>query len=303
MILFDKLQALGSDMYKYRMRYLFLLPALVLFTLFKFYPMYQAVVFSLSKYSFAGLRFAGLAHYQRLLADMDFGRALLNTFELALLNVAMGFWVPILLALLLHKVVFRNIFRTVYYIPHLFSWVVIGGIWMWLLSPNGAINSTLGLLGIKGVYWLTSAFWIKPVLVMTGIWHGMGYSALLYLASLQGIDPQIYEAARIEGATEYQQAVRITLPLIVPTIVVVFILNMIKTLQGFDQIFIMTGGGGLGGEVKRASDVVMTYAYSRGIGLGRLDYGSAISLVLFVIILILTLANMKMTRYNEGRRF
>lgn len=305
MVLSQRLQTLGAEIYKQRMRYLFLLPALTVFTLFKFYPMYRAIVFSVSKYSFAGIKFVGLTHYQRLLTDPDFGRALLNTFELALLSIVMGFWTPILLALLLHEVAFKNAFRTVYYIPHLFSWVVIGGIWLWLLSPNGLINSALGLVGIKGVYWLTSAFWIKPVLVVMGIWHGVGYSALLYLASLQSIDPQIYEAAKIDGATKLQQAMRITLPLITPTVVVVFILNMIKNLQSFDQIYIMSGGGsgGLGGEVKRASDVVMTYAYDKGIGLGRLDYASAISLVLFVIILILTLANMKMTKYDEGRRF
>lgn len=262
---------------KYSQLYLMIIPTLLYFAIFSIYPVFQGLYMSTQKPLFLGGGvYVGLQNYKDVLNDSLFWRALTNTLVLSAGMIALGVLVPFVVAIALHELPFerlRKTTQTVIYTPHLFSWVVVGGIWIQLLSPDGGlINELFKLVGINPVHFLADTHWIKPVLVFLSTWKGLGYNAVIYYAALSSLDPQLYEAATVDGATRWQKITKLTVPLLIPTVKVVFTLSAVGALRIFDQVFILRNPA-----TSRYIDVLMTYVYDLGMRQFKLGLSTAAS--------------------------
>jgi putative aldouronate transport system permease protein len=273
---------LGVRIVKMRWYYLFLLPAMVVMVLFHYKPMY-GIVIAFKDYQILdgilGSPWVGLAHFRRLFDSALFYRVLANTAIISCLRIVFGFPAPILLALLLNEVKsfrYKRVVQTISYLPHFISWVVLGGIIKEVLSPSrGAVNYIISLLGGKPIYFLAEPSWFRTVLIATGVWQGVGWGSIVYLAAISSIDVQQYEAAHIDGATRLQQARLITLPSIMPVVTVLFLLSLSSILNaGFDQVFNLYNS-----MVMSVGDIIDTYVYR--VGLLGFEYSFATAVGLF----------------------
>lgn len=257
-----------------------LLPGIVLFGLFCYGPLFGLLIafkeFSMSA-GVLGSPWCGLENFSRLFASLNFWNALWNTLFISVLRLTFGFIVPIVLALMLNEVRigwFRRSIQTLTYIPYFLSWVILGGIFMMLFAGNGPVNRLVVAAGGESIPFLSNGFWFIAVVIGTGIWQSAGYGAVIYLAALSGIDPTLYEAAVVDGASRFQQIRQITIPALMPTIVVLFILNLGQILNaGFDQIYNMYNP-----MVYDVSDILDTFILRRLI---ELDFGVATAAGLF----------------------
>lgn len=270
--------------------YLFLAPAMLVLGLFFFWPLAHAVYLSFTDYQLGGVgAWIGLQHYTRLWHDPLFWQATGQTF-LFLLGV-----VPplVALSLVLAVVVNRQVpgiraFRAAYYLPVVVSMVVVGIAWRWLYAEQGLLNGLLQALNLPAVGWLTSpdlAIW--SVMAVT-VWKGLGYYMVIYLAGLQTIPKELHEAAEIDGATSLQAHWAITVPLMRPSIALVAIISSISALKVFTEIFVMTGGGPL-----NRTQTLVYYLYDQGFTNGDFGYACALGVVLFLIVLAFSLANLR----------
>jgi putative aldouronate transport system permease protein len=273
-------QAFIADFAGYKKYYaltLMFLPVVVYFFVFKYIPMGGiAMAFKDYKISLGiwGSEWNGLENFVKLFATKTFARAVKNTLEISFLRIIFGFPVPIILALLLNEVThegYKKAVQTITYLPHFISWVVLAGLFEQLLSPsNGALNSILG----TNIYFLGDNEYFRGTLIVTGIWKGAGWSSILYLAAISGIDPSLYEAAKCDGATRLQCTRYITLPCIAATITVMLILEIGGILDaGFDQIFNLYNSA-----VYETADIIDTYVYRYGLGEMKYAMGTAIGL-------------------------
>jgi putative aldouronate transport system permease protein len=268
--------------------YLMILPILAYFAVFVYYPLYQGVLASFQEFNLLGARpYVGWENYQALWNDARFWQVVRNTLIIGFGILTLGFFPPIIVALALNELrlaLFKKFSQTVVYLPHLFSWVVVGGMWIYLLSPRGGlVNELLALVDAGPVRFLTNVTWARIMMIVLPIWKDMGYAAIIYLASITAINPTLYEAARIDGASRLQQAYQITLPLLAPTMKVVLMLNVLGLLRIFDQIYVMRNP-----VVQRKIDVLMTYVYDTGIQKYQVGYASAVSVLVLVATLALT---------------
>jgi len=270
--------------------FLMLFLGMAWYAVFEFYPMtkvYWAFT-NIGQVAPSKVRFIGLANFAQLFGLAQFRRAFWNTIYISFLKLAFEFPVPIIFALLLNEM--RNMaakrtIQTIIYVPHFLSWVVIGAIWYILLAPNSSPSAQLfEWLGMKPVYWWATDRYIRGLLVVTDIWKNAGYGTIVYLASISGIDPALYEAATIDGANRWRQAWHITLAGIRSVIVIMFILRIGKVLDIFKQVLILTTP-----IVRTPSDVLMTYAYRTGIQQMQTGYAMAVSVFTAVIGLSLVL--------------
>ncbi len=268
--------------------YVMMVPVLAYFAVFVYYPLYQGVLASFQEFNLLGDRpYVGWENYEAIRDDQRFWQVLRNTLLIGGGILVLGFFPPIIVALALNEVrlkLFKKFSQTIVYVPHLFSWVVIGGMWIYLLSPRGGlVNELLALIDAGPVRFLTNGTWARVMMIVLPIWKDMGYAAIIYLASITAISPSLYEAARIDGASRFQQAYQITLPLLAPTMKVVFMLNILGLLRIFDQIFVMRNP-----VVQRKIDVLMTYVYDMGILKYEVGYASAVSVLVLLGTLVLT---------------
>ena len=268
--------------------YLMILPILAYFAVFVYYPLYQGVLASFQEFKLLGARpYVGWENYQTVWGDPRFWQVVRNTLIIGFGILILGFFPPIVVALSLNELrlaLFKKLSQTVVYLPHLFSWVVIGGMWIYLLSPRGGlVNELLALIDVGPVRFLTNTTWARIMMIVLPIWKDMGYAAIIYLASITAINPTLYEAARIDGASRFQQAYQITLPMLAPTMKVVFMLNILGLLRIFDQIYVMRNP-----VVQRKVDVLMTFVYDMGIQKYEVGYASAVSVLVLVATLGLT---------------
>ncbi len=268
--------------------YVMMVPVLAYFAVFVYYPLYQGVLASFQEFNLLGDRpYVGWENYEAIRDDQRFWQVLRNTLLIGGGILVLGFFPPIIVALALNEVrlkLFKKFSQTIVYVPHLFSWVVIGGMWIYLLSPRGGlVNELLALIDAGPVRFLTNGTWARIMMIVLPIWKDMGYAAIIYLASITAISPSLYEAARIDGASRFQQAYQITLPLLAPTMKVVFMLNILGLLRIFDQIFVMRNP-----VVQRKIDVLMTYVYDMGILKYEVGYASAVSVLVLLGTLVLT---------------
>lgn len=267
---------------KYSQLYLMLLPTLAYFVVFSLYPVIQGLYISTQQVLLLGGGvFVGLENYRSILQDPMFWQATWNTLILGIGTIALGVLVPLIVSIALHELPFaplRKLTQTVIYTPHLFSWVVVGGIWIQVLSPDGGLaNELLKMLGGTPVHFLADTVWIRPVLVLLATWKSMGYNAVIYYAAISSLDPVLYEAATVDGATRWQKITKLTLPLLRPTVGVVFLLSTMSALRMFDQVFILRNLA-----TSRTIDVLMTYVYDRGMLEFNLGESTAASFLIVI---------------------
>lgn len=277
----------------------FLLPSLIGMLIFSVLPLIISGLISFTDWNglaaltapgFFQEHFIGLENYKKILSSAEFWKTLGNTAEYIILYIPLMLAASLLVATLLSQTR-RGIgfFRVVYYIPVLTSWVAASLIWKTVLSPQyGALNGILSISGIQGPGWLTDEKWAMPAIVLVSVWKDMGFFGLILLSGVVGINKTYYEAADLDGANGWVKFIRITLPLLTPSIFYVLIVGMINAFQLFPQIMIMTGGGPNG-----ATQVMVERIYNYGFRYYRMGYASAFSWILFAIIMVFTAIQMK----------
>ncbi len=287
---------------KYAALSLLLLPVIIYYIIFHYVPMY-GVIIAFKRYSFSkgifGSPWAGIENFQRMFQSYSFFEVFRNTIVISLYKLITGFPAPIIFAILLNELKnakFKKVVQTVSYLPHFLSWVVLGGMFMQLLSLGGPINLMLSKLGIEPIYFLGDTDYFRGVLVVTSLWKGVGWGSIIYLAALTGIDPQLYEAAKIDGAGKLKQILHVTLPALVPVITIMFIFNIGSIINDdFDQIFNLYNEA-----VYSVGDVISTYNYRVGLLNSEYSYSTAVGLFKNVIsITLILLTNFLSKKYNE----
>lgn len=279
--------------------YIFLIPIVLYYIIFKYLPM-LGVMIAFKDFRFAdgifGSSWIGFQHFARMFSNQDFYNIVKNTLLLNIYDVLFGFPVPIILAVMLNEIGsqhFRKITQSILYLPHFLSWVVLGGIILQICSPSsGVINSIISSLGGTPIYFMANAQWWIVVFVVSGIWQGAGWGTIIYLAAITGIDVQLYEAARIDGAGKFKQIWHITLPGIRGTIATMLILRMGSMMNiGFEKVYMLQNNA-----VRRVSEVISTYVYRLGIESAQFSYTTAIGLFQSVISLILVFTTNKIIK-------
>jgi len=266
---------------EYTTLYLFLLPALIAVFIFSYLPMAGLVIafqdFNIFK-GIGGSKFVGLEHFRHAFSDPFFLRALRNT--LFINSYKLLYWIPLplILALMineLHWLPFRRISQTILYVPHFLSWVIVGGVFTSLLTVNdGAVNKLLGMVGLGPYRFLTDGNWFRETLVWSSMWKEAGWGTIVYLAAITGVDPALFEAATLDGATKIKRIWYITIPSVANTIVIVLMLSLGNLLgNSFEQILVMYNS-----IVYDTADVIGTYTYRIGIGQMQYSYSSAIGM-------------------------
>ncbi|MBA2666353.1 MAG: sugar ABC transporter permease [Trueperaceae bacterium] len=272
---------------RYAVLALFLGPSLVGVAIFTAGPIVASFALSFTNWDLiTPARFVGTANYERLMSDEEFWRTLRNTLSFLLgyvpLVIASGLFVAVLLNT---KIPGRQIFRAMYFLPVVTSWVAVALIWRWLYNPAyGLINSFLGLIGVRGPGWLFDPNWAMPAIILTSVWKDTGFVMVILLAGLQGIPRQYYEAASIDGANFFERLRFITIPLLTPALVFALSISLINSFQVFDQVYVMTEGGPAG-----ATMVLVERIVRNAFSFSRMGYASAMSWSLFGLIFATTL--------------
>lgn len=273
---------LVQKLIKYRSFYLMLLPGLVAVILFAYLPIAGNFIAFKDYKIFMGpfdSPWNGIENFLRLFHANQFGQIFVNTLLIGLYKLLFGFPAPILLALMLNEMqnqIFKRSIQTVVYLPHFISWVVIASLASTLLSPNdGFVNMVLSKLGLQPVFFMGDPSYFRGVLVVTDIWKEIGWSAIIYLAALSGISLDMYEAATIDGATKLQKLLYVTLPSLLPTIVIMLLLRVGSIINvGFEQVFTLYSP-----PVYSVADIIDTYVYR--VGIIDVQYGFATAAGLF----------------------
>lgn len=291
---------LGQTLHEMRKNwsaYLCISPWVVIFSIFTLFSLGFSFYISFHKWNIleAQFPFVGLQNYIRLFKDPKFFQAVWNTILFTGFGVPLGLVSGLIVALLLNtKVKAQGIFRTLFYIPVVTPLVVSAVIWKWLYQGDyGLINYYLLKLGIihERLLWLADPNLAMPALIIMGIWMGTGGTMVMYLAGLQAIPEEIYDAAKVDGANSFQRLVHVTVPLLAPTTFFILVTSIIGSFQSYAHIYIMTGGGPL-----NRTTVIGYYMYEKGFRQYDMGYASAMAYVLFAMIFIFTMIQMKYTK-------
>lgn len=264
----------------------FLAPTVVGFLLFSLIPIARSLYLSFTSWDILQpAEWVGLENYKVLLGSEEFWRVMRNTGEYIVLYVPLMLVSSLALAALLNRrFAGVGVYKVLFFLPVLTSWVAGSLIWRWILNHKyGLVNILLGHIGIAGPAWLDDKYWAMPGIVLASVWKDAGFFALIFLGALKGINHEYYEAAQIDGASPWKRFRHITLPLVSPTTFFVTITSIINSFQVFAQVQIMTYGGPAG-----ATQVIMERIYKYAFQFFKMGYASALSWVLFVIILIIT---------------
>jgi multiple sugar transport system permease protein len=276
---------------------LFVAPMLALFLLFRFVPVIGAVLLSLTDYRLSGRwSFVALDNYTRLLQDSLFHQALAVTLTYTVVFVPMTVLLSLGTAVLLHQVVWRRgFFRGVFFLPYVTSIVLAAVIWKWIYdAQDGLINAVLGLVSIGPIDFLADSNLVLPSIAVTSAWKGFGYSMLILLAGLQAVPRSYLEAAMIDGASTWQRFRYITLPQLRPVLFFVLVIETIGAFQVFDAVYVMTGGGPV-----RSSYSLVYFLYDSGFKYFDFGYASAIGLMLFAIVLVVSLVQRRLVGRDD----
>ncbi|MFS0839101.1 carbohydrate ABC transporter permease [Paenibacillus sp. 1P03SA] len=275
-------------MYKTIHAWAFLAPAGLLLLLFSILPAAAAFYLSFTSYNvFEPMEWIGLANYRSLLGDAQFWRAMFNTFYYWLLVTPALVILPVFLAILVNQTLTGvKVFRLIYYFPALVSVVVTAFLWSWMFQSEGILNYMLSLFGAEPVKWLTSKYFVMPSLAIVTVWQGLGYYMLFYLAGLQAVPEDLYEAAELDGAGFWSRHIRITFPMLKPVVFFVSVVSTMGAFKEFTLMLTMTEGGPIG-----ASTTVVYMVFDEAFKQLDMGYASAVSFVLFIVILLLTLVN------------
>lgn len=272
---------------------LFVAPPFIGFLIFMAFPIVFAFIASLTKWN--GMNnmmdnFIGLENYAKLLTDAKFWKVLLNT-VIYMIGIPVGMILGLVIAVGMNrKIRGIKVLRTLYYIPVISSLVAVAILWMWVFNYDyGLLNSIIGLFGVKGPNWLGDEVWVKVSMIIFMVWKGLGSTIILYLAGLQGIPRDYYEAARIDGASGFNLFRHITLPLVSPVTFYLLITGLIGGFQVFVEVLVMVPSGGL----NYSAATVVFYLYDKAFGNNQMGYGSAMAFILAIIIFIITAINFK----------
>ena len=254
---------LKKSIKEHRYIYLLVLPSLVYLIIFYYLPIY-GIQLAFKDYNIAkgiwGSQWVGLRHFKLLMADSDFWFAFRNTIVISLQRLAVSFPIPIILAIVLNEVregAFKRVLQTIYTFPHFLSWLVISGIILNIFSSAGVINNFLAMLGFERQMFLAQPALFRPLLYFLANWKESGWSAIIFLATISGINPELYEAAIVDGANRWHKIIHITWPSIATTVVILFILSLGGVMDaGFDQIFVLQNP-----LVREVADIIDTYLY------------------------------------------
>lgn len=278
--------------------YFFIAPAIILLTIFSVLPIFIALFISFTNMDLAGLadysnvKFVGIKNYLDVLADPVFLKSILNTLFYVIIGVPLVVILSMSIAVLINLGTskFFKVFRVVYYLPSVTNVVAVAVVWAFLYNPTyGLFNYILEAINLPAVPWLTDPTIAKLSLILLAIWRAIGLNMIIFIAALQGIPRSLYEAAQLDGATTWQQIVKITLPMLRFAIFFVSITTMIGWLQFFEEPLIMTKGGPLDGTMS-----VALFVYKNGFQLSNFGYAAAGSFVLFIAIITVTLFQFRM---------
>jgi len=282
-----------------------LLPALAFFIVFCYFPMYGVqIAFRDYKAAFGitESEWVGLTHFETFFSSYYCGRMFYNTIILNVFGLIFGFPLPILLAILLNQLQsekFKGFTQTAIYVPHFISTVVLAGmIYLFFSLEHGIINKLIEFLGGEAIYFVNEAAWFRPLFVGSDVWQNAGWNTILYIATLTSIDPQLYEAATIDGATRFKKILHIDIPHLIPISVMMLILNCGSLLSSnTDKALLLQTGGNIA-----TSDIIGVYVYNVGLGKAQYSYTSAIGLCLnvinFVIIMTVNAISRKLSEIS-----
>jgi ABC-type sugar transport system permease subunit len=280
-----------------RLAWVLIAPALIGFVVFFLYPTLRGIYLSFTDFKvLTPPVWTGLDNVTRLLGDQVFWSSLGVTVYFVLLSVIFGMTISVVTAVVLHRLTSNTVVRGIIILPFLISGVVAATTWSWMLdSQLGVVNMLVEQLTGDPILFLGSRGWAIPSIAMISVWKSMGYNAIIVFAGLQTIPPTIYEAGRIDGATELQMFRRLTLPLLRPILAMVLVLTVIGSFQVFDIVAVTTKGG-----PANASNVLQMYIYDKAFGQFDFGYGATMSLALFAMLIVITFLQMRLMRASES---
>jgi multiple sugar transport system permease protein len=272
-------------------------PNIILFFTFMLFPIIWTFVMSLTRYDLiTPMKFVGFDNFINIFKDEVALQCLRNTVVFTFITVPVGMVIALFLAVLLDSGIhFKRVYRAAFFLPSITSWVAIAVVWQWLYNPEfGLINYFLSFLGVPSIQWLTTSRLSLISVCIVCIWKNAGYSMLLFLAGLQSISTVYYEASELDGASPFQQLIHITIPLLTPTTFFVFVTSIIGSFQTFDIINLMTKGG-----PGRSSSLLAHYLYQTAFKYMKMGYASALAYLLFFVIMIITIINMRFEKKSH----
>lgn len=297
-IIYINIEGNVNTFYKKYIPYLFLLPALVLLTVFFFIPFFQTILLSFYDYStdIYNPIFNGLNNYKQLFASSEFYTTLFNTFIFLIIVVPVLAIVPLIVAIFINqKIRGINIYKVLIYLPVVVSIVVVAIAFKWLYAQEGILNYFISLFGINPIGWLTDTKFAMFSVALVTIYKGIGYYMMIYLSALIGVPKDLYEAADVDGANEFRKHLTVTIPHLMPIIALVVTISSISALKVFAEIYVMTKGGPL-----NSTKTIVYYIYERAFENLDLSIAASASVVLLAIILVFSIINIT---FFEGKRY
>jgi putative aldouronate transport system permease protein len=293
---------LRRKMWQYKSIYLMIVPVFLYFAVFTFYPLGLGLVQSFQRVPLIGkATYNGIANYQQVLSDPIFIKSMTNSMLVGTVSLFINLAVALVLTISVNEVRNRfskSLIQTATFLPYLFSWTVVGGMWLQILAHNGMVNNFLAMMGAQRLPFFTSPVWGRPVILFTNAWKQAGYFVVLMLASVVSIEPTIYEAARIDGASRFKQIRYIIIPQVWPTIKTLLVLGATGVLRNFDQVLIMNRPA-----TKDSIRTLLLYIYEEGITKRRIGTATAAASVVMVITLVITVLVRRMARYDQDASY
>ena len=284
--------------------HLMLLPAVIVVFIYSYIPMFGICIAFMDFDVGLGFQspWVGLENFRYILNLPGSLQVLRNTLLISFFKIAGMIVVPVTFALLLNEIgnkLFKRVFQTLIYVPHFLSWIIISGILIDILSPSsGIVNDVIKALGFEPIFFLGDKFWFPITMVVSDIWKGFGYGTIVYLAALTGIDQTLYEAAMVDGAGKWKQVVHITIPGILPIIILMSVLSLGNILNaGFDQVYNLYSA-----QVYETGDIIDTFVYRLGIQQGQFGPATAVGLFKSIVSMIFVLASYKLADKFAGYR-
>lgn len=288
-------QSISKHLRKYWQYYAMMLIPILYYIIFRYVPMAGNII-AFRRYragsSIFGDEWSGLKYFNQFVMDQNFWRSFRNTLLLNFKYLIVSFPMTLIFALLLNEVrhvAFKKVVQTISYLPHFISMVIVAGMVREVLSTSGPINRMIEALGGQAVTFISLPEWFTTIFVVSGVWQGIGWGTILYLAAMTGINPELYEAAALDGASKFQQCLHVTIPAILPTVSTLLVLN-IGSLCGsaaFEKVFLLYNP-----TTYETADIIATYVYRMGLGSGNYSYATAVGLFQGIInLVLLTVAN------------
>lgn len=281
-----------------------LLPAVLLTLVFAYAPMAGLVMAFQDFKPYDGIfgsRFIGLEHFRFMFEYPDSKQVILNTLIISGLKIVFGLLIPFVFAILLNEVriwIFKRVVQTIVYLPHFISWVILGAILTDMLGSSGIVNRSLQAIGLQPIPWLMDGDWFRFTVVVSDIWQNFGFNTIVFLAALAGVNPSLYEAAEVDGASRWKQTLHVTIPAMIPITVVVATLSLGNILNaGFDQIYNLYNS-----LVYDKGDIIDTFVYRTAILNGQYSFGTAVGMFKSVIGLILIVIAYRLAARFAGYR-